>query len=440
MDINELWARTCSLLLNELSEITFNSFIKNNLKPEKLDKDVLVLSISMEPLQQMITSRYALQIEHCLSQAAGHAMKVRILTQAQLQAEEAPAKVDSLTEAAVPLDPKYTFDTFIVGSNNRLAHAAALAVAEAPAEAYNPLFIYGGVGLGKTHLMHAIGHYVQQQYPDKRLLYISSETFTNELINAIRDKRNAEFRARFRNVDILMVDDIQFIAGRDSTQEEFFHTFNALHSAGKQIILTSDKPPQEIARLEERLASRFAWGMTADISKPDIETRIAILREKASQMNVNIPNEVLELIAANIISNVRELEGALVRLVGYSQMMNQPITMPLCQAALKDTLEKKKTRAITVQVIMKTVADYFSIQTDDITSASRRREIALPRQIAVYLTRDLTDMSLPQIGTAFGGRDHSTILHSCTEIERRMKEYPDLTRQVTDLRQMIIDG
>ena len=376
LDMNELWARACSLLLNELNEITYNSFIKDNLKPERLEGDTLVMTIAMEPLQQMINTRYAVQIEHSLSEAAGQPMRVRIVTQAQLQAETsaaATAAQDSLDQNAITLDARYTFDNFIVGSNNRLAHAAALAVAEAPAEAYNPLFIYGGVGLGKTHLMHAIGHYVQQQYPEKRLLYISSETFTNELINAIRDKRNAEFRARFRNVDVLMVDDIQFIAGRDSTQEEFFHTFNALHSAGKQIILTSDRPPQEIARLEERLASRFAWGMTADISKPDIDTRIAILREKAQQVHANIPDDVLELIAANAVSNVRELEGALTRLLAYAKLVGGPIDLQLCQEALRDMLDMKAHQVVTPEVIRKAVADYFHVDVAELVSATRRR-------------------------------------------------------------------
>ena len=376
LDMNELWARACSLLLNELNEITYNSFIKDNLKPERLEGDTLVMTIAMEPLQQMINTRYAVQIEHSLTEAAGQPMRVRIVTQAQLQAETsaaATAAQDSLDQNAITLDARYTFDNFIVGSNNRLAHAAALAVAEAPAEAYNPLFIYGGVGLGKTHLMHAIGHYVQQQYPEKRLLYISSETFTNELINAIRDKRNAEFRARFRNVDVLMVDDIQFIAGRDSTQEEFFHTFNALHSAGKQIILTSDRPPQEIARLEERLASRFAWGMTADISKPDIDTRIAILREKAQQVHANIPDDVLELIAANAVSNVRELEGALTRLLAYAKLVGGPIDLQLCQEALRDMLDMKAHQVVTPEVIRKAVADYFHVDVAELVSATRRR-------------------------------------------------------------------
>ena len=280
----------------------------------------------------------------------------------------------------------------------------------------------------------------QQQYRDKRLLYITSETFTNELISAIQQNRNTEFRNRFRSVDILMVDDIQFIAGRDSTQEEFFHTFNTLHEARKQIILTSDKPPQDIARLEERLKSRFAWGLTADISKPDIETRIAILREKARQEHVSIPDEVMEQIADNVDTNIRELEGCFNRLVAYAKLVNQPITMELTMAALKDVLEKKAHRTITADIIMQTVCDFYNLRMEELTGSSRRREITVPRQIAMYLIREMTELSLPQIGTCFGGKDHSTVLHSCNTVANNMKSSADLNRQVNDIRQLVVDG
>ena len=442
MDMKQLWDGACELLKSEINPVSYNTWIENNLTPVKLENDVLTLRIGIDAMKTMVNNRYAPLISNCLTQVAGHKMSVTILTRSELENDEVRAQAaasSGLAVGSVQLNPKYTFDTFVVGSNNRFAHAASLAVAESPADAYNPLFIHGGVGLGKTHLMHAIGHYVQQQYPEKRLLYITSENFTNELISAIQQNRNTEFRNRFRNVDILMVDDIQFIAGRDSTQEEFFHTFNALHTAGKQIILTSDKPPQEIARLEERLSSRFAWGLIADIARPDIETRIAILREKARQDHVNVGDDVLEMIAANVDSNIRELEGSLTRLVAYSNLVGQPITVELCQEALRDVFVKK-TRAITVDVVMQTVSDYYGITVADLISATRRREITVPRQIAIYLTREMTAMSLPQIGQAFGNRDHSTILHSCNTVAANIKNSSSMASVVNDIKNLIKEG
>ncbi len=438
MDMQELWSRTCELLRADISPISYNTWIGTNLTPVKLVGDLLVLRITMEKMRVMVTQRYVPVICDCASQVAGHRINVSVLTEAEIQAEA--NKAETVNEGVVQLNPRYTFDTFVVGSNNRFAHAAALAVAEQPAEAYNPLFIHGGVGLGKTHLMHAIGHYIQEQYPEKRLLYITSETFTNDLITAIAQNRNLEFRSRFRNVDVLMVDDIQFIAGRDSTQEEFFHTFNALHTSGKQIILTSDKPPQDISRLEERLRSRFAWGLIADISKPDVETRIAILTKKANREHLSMPQSVIDMIASSVDSNIRELEGCSNRLVAYAKLVNQPITMELAQTALKDVLEKKQHRVITADVIMQTVCEYYSLKKEDLISASRRREITVPRQIAIYLTREMTELSLPQIGDCFGNRDHSTILHSWKLVGDNMKNSADLTRQINDIRQMVIDG
>ena len=440
MDMHELWDKTCEKLKAELNRASYQTWIETNLTPKALDGNVLTLIIALENMKVMITNRYAPLIATCLSQVAGQPMSVEILTKAEYENKDARKADTAMDAGTVQLNPKYTFDTFVVGSGNRFAHAAALAVAESPADAYNPLFIHGGVGLGKTHLMHAIGHYVQQQYPEKRLLYITSENFTNELISAIQQNRNIEFRNRFRNVDILMVDDIQFIAGRDSTQEEFFHTFNALHTAGKQIILTSDKPPQEIARLEERLSSRFAWGLVADIKRPDIETRIAILREKVRQDHISVGDDVLEMIAANVDSNIRELEGSLTRLVAYANLINQPITAELCQDALRDVFVKPKTRSITAEVIMQTVSDYYSITPEDLISPSRRREITVPRQIAIYLTREMTTMSLPQIGQAFGNRDHSTILHSCSLVSSNMKSSSSMASVVNDIRNLIKEG
>ncbi len=438
MDMQELWLKTCELLRADISPISYNTWIGSNLTPVKMVGNLLVLRITMEKMRVMVTQRYVPVICDCASQVAGHRINVSVLTEAEIQAES--NKAETANEGVVQLNPRYTFDTFVVGSNNRFAHAAALAVAEQPAEAYNPLFIHGGVGLGKTHLMHAIGHYIQEQYPEKRLLYITGENFTNDLVTAIAQNRNLEFRNRFRNVDVLMVDDIQFIAGRVSTQEEFFHTFNALHTSGKQIVLTSDKPPQDISTLEERLRSRFAWGLIADISKPDVETRMAILTKKANREHLSMPQSVIDMIASSVDSNIRELEGCFNRLVAYAKLVNQPITLELAQTALKDVLEKKQHRVITADVIMQTVCEYYSLKKEDLISASRRREITVPRQIAIYLTREMTELSLPQIGDCFGNRDHSTVLHSWKLVGDNMKNSADLTRQINDIRQMVIDG
>lgn len=438
MDMQELWSKTCELLRADIPPISYNTWIGTNLTPVKMVGDLLVLRITMEKMRVMVTQRYVPVICDCATQVAGHRINVSVLTEAEIQAEA--SKAETVNEGVVQLNPRYTFDTFVVGSNNRFAHAAALAVAEQPAEAYNPLFIHGGVGLGKTHLMHAIGHYIQEQYPEKRLLYITGENFTNDMVTALSQNRNLEFRNRFRNVDVLMVDDIQFIAGRDGTQEEFFHTFNALHTTGKQIILTSDKPPQDIARLEERLRSRFAWGLIADVSKPDVETRMAILTKKATREHVSMPQSVIDMIASSVDSNIRELEGCFNRMVAYAKLVNQPITSELAQTALKDVLEKKQHRVITADVIMQTVCEYYSLKKEDLISASRRREITVPRQIAIYLTREMTELSLPQIGDCFGNRDHSTILHSWKLVGDNMKNSADLTRQINDIRQMVIDG
>lgn len=314
------------------------------------------------------------------------------------------------------LNPKYTFDTFVIGNSNRFAHAASLAVAEAPAQAYNPLFIYGGVGLGKTHLMHAIGHYILDQNPDTKVVYVSSEKFTNELINSIRDDRNNEFRNKYRNVDVLLVDDIQFIAGKESTQEEFFHTFNALHDANKQIIISSDRPPKEIPTLEDRLRSRFEWGLISDIQPPDLETRIAILKKKAKVENIDVPDDVMLYIASKIKSNIRELEGALIRIVAYSSLTNKKITTELAEEALKDIISEDRPREVNVDLIKKIVSDEYKIRIEDFNSRKRTRAIAYPRQIAMYLTRELTDLSLPKIGDEFGGRDHTTVMHAHDKI------------------------
>lgn len=320
------------------------------------------------------------------------------------------------------LNPRYTFDSFVAGHGNRFAHAAALAVAEAPAKAYNPFFIYGGVGLGKTHLMQAIAHFVTKKTQGAKVIYATSEDFTNELINSIRDDRMASFRNKYRRIDLLLVDDIQFLAGKERTQEEFFHTFNALHEAGKQLVLSSDRLPKEIPTLEERLRSRFEWGLTADIQAPDFETRIAILRKKAEIAELTVPDEVLVLIASKIFSNIRELEGALIRIVAYASLTGSEISPTMANHVLKDILRPAKEKpSLSIDLIKKVAAEYYSVKIDDMSAKIRTKEIVTARQVAMYLARELTSASLPKIGEGFGGRDHTTVIHACEKIKSAIK-------------------
>jgi chromosomal replication initiator protein len=335
------------------------------------------------------------------------------------------------------LNPKYIFETFVTGNSNRFAHAAALAVAESPAKVYNPFFMYGGVGLGKTHLMHAIGHKILQNHPEMRVLYISSEKFTNELINSIRDGKPEAFRQKYRNIDVLLVDDIQFLSKKEHTQEEFFHTFNTLHDANKQIIISSDRHPREIQTLEDRLRSRFEWGLITDIQAPDLETRIAILRKKALIENLNVPNDVMVYIASRIDNNIRELEGALTRVVAYASLNKQLISNELAAEALKNVFPTGKTKQITLELIQEIVASYFKIKIDDLIAKKRTRNLAFPRQIAMYLCRELTDTSLPRIGEIFGGRDHTTVIHAHVKISRERNEDMKLNNIIKELIQRI---
>ncbi|GLC90121.1 chromosomal replication initiator protein DnaA [Lysinibacillus piscis] len=335
------------------------------------------------------------------------------------------------------LNSKYTFDTFVIGSGNRFAHAASLAVAEAPAKAYNPFFIYGGVGLGKTHLMHAIGHYVLEHNPNAKVVYLSSEKFTNEFINSIRDNKAVDFRNKYRNVDVLLIDDIQFLAGKESTQEEFFHTFNALHEESKQIVISSDRPPKEIPTLEDRLRSRFEWGLITDIAPPDLETRIAILRKKAKADGLDVSNEVMLYIANQIDSNIRELEGALIRVVAYSSLVNKDVTAALAAEALKDIIPNSKPRAVTILDIQNAVGEHFNIRLEDFSAKKRTKLIAFPRQVAMYLSRELTDFSLPKIGEEFGGRDHTTVIHAHEKISSLLKNDAQLQQDIKHIRSML---
>ena len=362
---------------------------------------------------------------------------VKLLSAAERDAfgQEKPKKPTSLLESG-----EFTFDTFVVGSNNNLAHAAALAVAESPGEIYNPLFIYGGVGLGKTHLMHAIAHFILKNNPRAKILYVSSETFTNELIDAIRNKNNittTEFREKYRNNDVLLIDDIQFIIGKESTQEEFFHTFNTLYESKKQIIISSDKPPKEIETLEERLRSRFEWGLTVDIQSPDYETRMAILRKKEEMEGYNIDNEVIKYIATNIKSNIRELEGALTKIVALSRLNKCDITLGLAEEALKDIISPNAQREVTPNLIIQVVSDHFGITPLDISSQKRTKEIVYPRQIVMYLCRNMTETPLQSIGRILGGRDHTTIIHGSEKIAADMNKDDNLKNTIEILKKKI---
>ena len=334
---------------------------------------------------------------------------------------------------ATRLNPKYTFDTFVIGASNRFAHAAAVAVAEAPAKAYNPLFVYGQSGLGKTHLLHAIGHYARNLYPNVRVRYVNSEEFTNDFINSIRDDKSSAFQSRYRNVDVLLIDDIQFLQGKVQTQEEFFHTFNTLHNANKQVVITSDLPPKQLSGFEERMRSRFEWGLLTDVQPPDLETRIAILRKKAIQEKMTTPDEVLEFIASRITTNIRELEGALIRVTAFASLNRQSVDLNLAEIVLKDVFPHDQGNQITSATIMAQTAAYFSLTIDDMCGASRSRLLVTARQIAMYLCRELTELSLPKIGQLFGGRDHTTVMHADRKIRQLMSERRATYNQVTEL-------
>ena len=334
---------------------------------------------------------------------------------------------------AARLNPKYTFDTFVIGASNRFAHAAAVAVAEAPAKAYNPLFVYGQSGLGKTHLLHAIGHYARNLYPNVRVRYVNSEEFTNDFINSIRDDKTSAFQSRYRNVDVLLIDDIQFLMGKVQTQEEFFHTFNTLHNANKQVVITSDLPPKQLSGFEERMRSRFEWGLLTDVQPPDLETRIAILRKKAIQEKMTTPDEVLEFIASKISTNIRELEGALIRVTAFASLNRQSVDLNLAEIVLKDIFPYDQGSQITSATIMAQTAAYFGLTIDDLCSSSRSRVLVTARQIAMYLCRELTELSLPKIGQQFGGRDHTTVMHADRKIRQLMSERRAIYNQVTEL-------
>ena len=423
--LKEKWEKTLEYLKPELTPVSYDTWM-SPLKPISLDEEngKLYLQVYNDFSRSILETRYVSIVENSLKQAFGFPLKVVFVeTDDIIHAGAVPKEVvvNAFTDEYY-LNPKYIFNTFVVGFNNRFAHAASLAVAEKPAKKYNPLFIYGAAGLGKTHLMHAIGHYILQQNPKAKVLYVSSEMFTNELIKAIREDKNIEFRNKYRQIDVLLIDDIQFIEKKERTQEEFFHTFNTLYEANKQIIVSSDRTPKDLVILDERLRSRFEWGLIADIQAPDYETRVAILIKKAELEDLEISNnllEIIEFVAEKITSNVRELEGALIRVIAYASLTNQKMDKDLAKNVLKDIISSNN-KNITPKLIKETVCKHFNIKMVDIESAKRSRNLSFPRQIAMFICRDLTDLSLPKIGDAFGNRDHTTVLHGIDKITKEI--------------------
>lgn len=435
--LNETWEKVLKILKVEImSEVSYNTWILG-LKPIGIRNGVFMISVPNELTLDIINQRYKLLFKESIKHVLNQEIDVECVV-GDVEAEEAKAEVKEVKpqsriggDTFGSLNSKYTFDSFVIGNSNRFAHAASVAVAESPANAYNPLFLYGGVGLGKTHLMHAIGHHIQANNPSAKVVYVSSEKFTNELINSIRYDKNLDFRNKYRNVDVLLVDDIQFIAGKESTQEEFFHTFNELYEARKQIIISSDRPPNEIPTLEDRLRTRFAWGLQADIQAPDFETRIAILKKKAEIEKYVVSSDVMVYIATKIKSNIRELEGALIRVMAYSSLTNNKnITVDLAAEALKDIISSSQTKAITIDLIQDVVANYYNLSIQELKSQRRTRNVSYPRQIAMYLSRKLTDMSLPKIGDEFGGRDHTTVIHAYEKISGALKTDDSLANAI----------
>ncbi|RED40843.1 chromosomal replication initiator protein DnaA [Paenibacillus sp. VMFN-D1] len=444
--VEELWHQVLSMIQMKISKPSYDTWLKST-KAVSLQDNVLTISTPNTFTQEWLENRYTKLILSAVREYMDAQPELHIITQDELETERRSASPEpaALIEDhilndpafAAMLNPKYTFDTFVVGLGNRFAHAAALAVAEAPGKAYNPLFLYGGVGLGKTHLMQAIGHYVLEHNPQAKVLYLSSEKFTNQFINAIMNNRGEAFRNKYRNIDVLLIDDIQFIAGKEQTQEEFFHTFNALKEMGKAIIISSDRPPKEIPTLEERLRSRFEWGLITDIQPPDLETRIAILRKKAKAEHLDIPNEAMVYIASHIHTNVRELEGALIRVIAYSSLVNQDITVHMTAEALKNMISQSRPQMISIQDIQERVGDYYGLRIEDFKARKRTRAVAFPRQIAMYLSRELTDYSLPKIGEAFGGRDHTTVIHAHEKIASVIREDQEIHQIVSRLSENI---
>ena len=441
-ELNTLMNKAKDLLKEEMNQIAFDTWIKT-LDLIGVEDNTYLLAVTSNVHKDSITSRYYDLILNTFKYITETDCNIELVIGTnKLKEQEPVAKdpMDSITGySSSSLNPKYTFDTFVVGNSNRFAHAAALAVAEAPATSYNPLFLYGGVGLGKTHLMHAIGNAIIKKNNSAKVLYVTSEKFTNHLINAIRDNKTEEFRNTYRNVDVLLIDDIQFIAGKERIQEEFFHTFNTLHESGKQIIISSDRPPKEMKLLEDRLKSRFEWGLIADISNPDYETRLAILRKKAQFDNITIDDMILSNIATKIDSNIRELEGVLNKMIAKASLTNTPLTMEMAEKAINDIISQKE-KIVSPEYIQEVVAKYFNLNPKDLKSSKRSNDLAYPRQIAMFLCRDIAQMQLARIGESFGKRDHTTVMHACRKIENEIKENGNTKLIVDSVKNLILNS
>ncbi len=449
LDKDELTAKIKELLKPEVTKISYDTWILP-LGIRSIEDDHIVFTANSEFQKDFLENKYKSLLFNTLKYITNKDWTFSVIDLSKEGSENVKTEVikddnnndESSAEVEInksTLNPKYTFDTFVVGNNNRFAHAAALAVGNEPAKSYNPLFLYGGVGLGKTHLMHAIGNRIVENNKNSNVLYVTSEKFTNQLINAIKDNKNEFFRNKYRNIDVLLIDDIQFIAGKERVQEEFFHTFNSLYEDGKQIIISSDKPPRDIQFLEDRLKSRFEWGLLADISCPDYETRLAILRKKAQDENIIIDDFILSNIANKIDSNIRELEGVFNKIVARASLTHSPITIELAENIINE-FKYESEKVISCDFIKETVSKYFSINKDDLSGNKRSNDIAFPRQIAMYLCREVANMSYPQIGVDFGGRDHSTVMHACKKIEKEVKEKNNTKLIVDSVKNIIING
>ncbi|MDV4765343.1 chromosomal replication initiator protein DnaA [Enterococcus faecium] len=443
VSLDALWNELKATYQKDLSPASYNTWIETA-NPRTLDQNQLVVEVPSKIHKEYWEKNLATKIVEVGYMLSGNEIIPRFITGEEAEQEEVVEEKNPKVAAPSPLkkamlNPKYTFDTFVIGKGNQMAHAAALVVAEDPGSIYNPLFFYGGVGLGKTHLMHAIGHQMLQSQPNAKVKYVSSETFANDFINSIQNKTAEEFRQEYRNVDLLLVDDIQFFAEKEATQEEFFHTFNALYNEGKQIVLTSDRLPNEIPKLQERLISRFAWGLSVDITPPDLETRTAILRKKAAAERLEIPDDTLSYIAGQIDSNIRELEGALVRVQAFAAMNSEDISTSLAADALKTLKSGKGHPQLSILQIQEEVAKYYHIQLKDLKGKKRVKSIVVPRQIAMYLARELTDNSLPKIGAEFGGKDHTTVIHAHEKIQQLMDSSVSMQNEVSEIKNFLLN-
>ena len=433
--MEEVWATVCELVKQDTSPISYETWIKT-LVPISDDNSTIILKTQSEYQKGQIESKYKLLIKNAYRQVTGKEYEIYIIVDDEIPEENKMPESIPQDKNSV-LNPTYTFEHFVIGKSNEFAHAAALAVAENPGKAYNPLFLYGGVGLGKTHLMHAIGNYVKTQNPNARILYITTEKFTNELIGAIQNNKTEEFRSKYRNIDVLLIDDIQFLISKERSQEEFFHTFNELYESHKQIVICSDRPPKDINPLEDRLKSRFEWGLIADIGKPDYETRYAILRKKSELEHISISDEILSSIALKVESNIRELEGILNKIIALASLTNSEITMSLAEKAVGD-LHHTQEKVIDIDYIQKVVAKYYNLSQNDFKIKRRSGDIAYPRQIAMYLCKQLTTSTLVEIGKQFGGRDHTTVLYACNRIEEEISINPNTKMIVDNIKKMIL--